>query len=167
MIFTTDDLCIKYIHNFSLFDEIKEKYPDFKLIAFTISNFENKESLKDDQQFKEWYSQREEWVEIAVHSFDHMYPPDGDRDDQRMCIEKALLGLKEYLPEEYGYRSPGWQTTSKTVTYLKELGFSYIAYENKIKDLKSDTIREEKVANSHLYDEQSIRRFYEILQNTH
>lgn len=162
MIFTVDDLCLKYLENFILFDEIKKKYPSFKLIAFTIGNFENKENLKDSERFKQWFSERKDWVEIAVHSFDHLYPPDGDRENEEEWIEKALNSLKIFLPKEYGYRSAGWQTTNKTLGILKKLGFSYIAYENKINYFNQQKI-EYGIINSHLYDQNSIKKMYEIL----
>lgn len=165
MKYTVDDLCLEYLDNFKYFDEIKSNNPEFKIIAFTISNFKNKESLKERSLFKDWYQQHKSWVEIAVHSFDHMYPPDGDRDDQAVWIEKARDELKDFLPEKYGYRSPGWQTTNQTITILKQLGFSYIAYENKIRDIENDMILPDRIFNSHLYDINSIRRIHEILQN--
>ena len=55
MIVTTDDLCLEYLNNFILFDDIKKLYPDFKIIAFTIGNFKNKENLSESKHFKDWY----------------------------------------------------------------------------------------------------------------
>lgn len=159
--YTVDDLCLKYLENFTLFDEIKKEFPKFRLIAFTISNFNNKENLGESKEFKYWYLQHKDWVEIAVHSYDHLYPPDGDRENQEYWIKKAYDNLCRFLPKQYGYRSPGFQTTSGTEGILKKLGFSYIAYETKIKNLITNTI-EHGVINSHLYDKKSI---YEILQD--
>jgi peptidoglycan/xylan/chitin deacetylase (PgdA/CDA1 family) len=164
MIITVDDLCLEYLDNFPLFDEMKVKYPDLKITAFAIGNFKNREPLEGDKIFEEWYRKRSHWVEIAVHSYDHLYPPDGDRDDEELWITKALHSLKVFLPQEYGYRSPGWQTTNKTEGILRKLGFSYIAYEDKIKYLNINKI-EYGVVNSHLYDIDSIKRIYEVLQN--
>lgn len=166
MIFTVDDICLEYMHHFVLFDEMKANYQEFKLIAFTISNFKNKEDLATSKQFEKWYKEHSDWVEIAVHSYDHDEIPDGDREDEALWIEKAYKGLRRYLPKEYGYRSPGWQTTNKTESILKKLGFSYIAYETKIKYLNTNLIKQ-GIVNSHIYDTQSIRRMYEILQNNH
>lgn len=162
MIITTDDLCLEYLDNFKYFDELKQIKKDLKMIAFTISNFKNHENLSQSPIFETWFEKHKDWVEIAVHSYDHYGLPDGDREDEELWITKALNGLKPYLPENYGYRSPGWQTTNKTVSILKKLGFSYIAYESKIKDLKKDIIIETNIINSHLYDVPSIRRIYEI-----
>lgn len=163
MIITTDDLCLEYLDNFVLFDGLKKLYPDFKMIAFTIGNFKNKEALAGNPKFQEWYNERKEWVEIAVHSYDHDKIPDGDRGDEGEWIKKAYESLKDFLPKEYGYRSPGWQTTNKTEGILRDLGFSYIAYETKIKYFKGHIIN--NIINSHLYDVESIRKIYEILQN--
>jgi len=164
MIYTVDDLCLEHLNNFKYFDDIKEQKPDFKLIAFTISNYKNNENLSKSKVFKEWFEEHKDWVEIAVHSYDHEYPPDGDRENQEKWIKKALDNLKLFLPKEYGYRSPGWQTTCKTVPILKKLGFSYIAYETKIKDLKNNKIINTNIINSHLYDVNSINKIKEVLK---
>lgn len=156
MIYTVDDLCLSYLDNFVYFDRIKEKNSDFKIIAFTIANFKNKELLSESSIFKDWFEKHKSWVEIAVHSYDHDGLPDADREDEEYWIQKALNSLKPYLPERYGYRSPGWQTTNKTVPILKKLGFSYIAYETRIKDLKEDKIIGIQIINSHLYDIKSL-----------
>jgi predicted deacetylase len=161
MVITVDDLCLSYLDNFKHFDKLKERSPSLKVTAFAIANYKNNELLSESVTFKDWYERHKDWVEIAVHSYDHDSIPDGDRDDEAYWIEKALESLRPFLPVEYGYRSPGWQTTNRTVPILKNLGFSYIAYESKIKDLKRDEIVETNVLNSHLYDVGSIERIGE------
>jgi predicted deacetylase len=163
MIYTVDDLCLEYLDNFILFDSLKKLYPEFKIIAFTIANFKNKENLRDSQLFKDWYDKRKDWVEIAVHSYDHDGIPDGDRENEKEWIEKGLISLKDFLPKEYGYRSPGWQTTNRTEEILKGLGFAYIAYESKIRYFDGRVVN--NIINSHLYDVKSIKKIYEILKN--
>jgi len=163
IIITTDDLCLEYLPNFFYFDEMKKEFPDLKVIAFTISNFRNKERLRDSRLFKDWWEKHLDWVEIAVHSYDHLYPPDGDRSDEEYWIKKALDELQPFLTDNYGYRSPGWQTTNKTESILKELGFSYIAYESKIKYFKGRIVN--NIINSHIYDLTSIKKIYEVLKN--
>ena len=164
MIFTLDDLCLSYLDNFKYFDYIKNCFPAFKLIAFTIANFKNNELLLESNIFKKWFQKHQNWVEIAVHSYDHTYPPDGDRNNEEYWIKKALNNLKPFLPKQYGYRSPGWQTTNQTIPILKKLRFSYIAFEDKINYLKEKRI-EIKIINSHLYDQNSIQKMYEVLKN--
>jgi predicted deacetylase len=162
MLITVDDLCLSYLENFKVLDDLKAKHPDLRITAFTIANFKNKENLAESEEFKKWLD-KHKWVEIAVHSYDHDEIPDGDREDEELWIKKALDGLRPFLPENYGYRSPGWQTTNKTVGILKKLGFSYIAYESKVKDLKTDQITELNIINSHLYDIPSLERIGERL----
>src|SRR3990167_594891 len=94
---TTDDLCLSYLDNFKYFDEIKQKHPEFKIIAFTIGNFNNEELLTESDIFKTWYEQHKDWVEIAVHSYDHQFPPDGDRQDEEYWIKKGLDSLRPFL----------------------------------------------------------------------
>ena len=165
MTFTTDDLCLSYLKNFKYFDKIKEEVPEFKMIAFAIGNFNNDELLLESPVFKTWFEEHRDWVEIGVHSYDHEYPPDGDRDNEGSCIEKAIRSLMPFLGKDWIYRSPGWQTTNKTVPTLKKLGFKYIAYETKVNDIQEEKTVETQVFNSHLYDINSIRRIHEILQN--
>ena len=169
MFFSVDDLCLSHLDKFELFDKIKARHPSFKLVAFTIANNKNNELLTHSKTFKAWYLCHKDWVEIAVHSYDHEYPPDGDRNNEGKWIKKARDSLRPFLPAKYGYRSPGWQTTNKTVPILKKLGFSYIAYETVVKDTQKDIIIERQVTNSHLYDIDSIKRLgviaNEILQH--
>lgn len=166
MIITTDDLCLSYLDNFRYFDEIRNKKKDFEVVAFTIGNFKNKENLRDSGKFIKWFEEHRDWVEIAVHSYDHLPPPDGDRHNEETWIRKALVSLKPFLPKKYGYRSPGWQTTNKTVPILKKLGFSYIAYESRIADIQTNKIINKGIINTHLYDTKQLRRLKnEILQD--
>ena len=163
MIVTVDDLCLSYLDNFAYFDEIKSRYPKLKLTAFAIANRNNEELLVESSIFKTWFNQHQDWVEIGVHSYDHQYPPDGDRDDEKYWIKKARDSLKPFLPTEYSYRSPGWQTTIKTIPILEELGFRYMYYEGRVRDLKEKTIVETDIFNSHLYDVNSIKRLKEVM----
>jgi len=158
MLFTVDDLCLSHLDNFKYFDEIKSCYPKLDIIAFAIANYKNEELLVESSLFKAWFEKHKDWVQIGVHSYDHEYPPDADRDDEENWIKKAKDGLEPFLPEWPTYRSPGWQTTSKTIPILKKLGFRYIAYESKVADIIENRIVETQVINSHLYDVKSIER---------
>lgn len=159
---------MSYLDKFNYFDIIKREYPEFKLIAFTIGNFNNRELLSDSPIFRSWYESHKEWVEIGVHSYDHQYPPDGDREDEAYWIKKATDSLKSFLGKEWIYRSPGWQTTNQTIEILRQLGYTRIAYQTRINNIKTNQTIESEVINSHLYDIYSIKevkRRYEILQN--
>lgn len=158
MILTVDDLCLSHLDNFTSFDEAKREQPDLTMIAFAIANFRNREPLMESERFLDWFEEHQDWVEIAAHSYDHLPPPDGDREDQAFWIEKAMLELSLFLGVRYGYRSPGWQTTAKTVPILQELGFSWMAYQFKIVDVNTREIVSDKIINSHLYDVESMKR---------
>jgi predicted deacetylase len=163
MTITTDDLCLSYLDKFNYFDIIKQRLPNFKMIAFAIGNFNNHELLSASPLFASWYELHKGWVEIGVHSYDHQYPPDGDRDDEKVWIKKATDSLRPFLKENWIYRSPGWQTSNKTVSILRELGFTRIAYENRINNIKTNQTEETVVINSHLYDISSLLKIKEYL----
>ena len=164
MIFTTDDLCLSHLDNFFHFETIKHEFPNFEIIAFAIANYQNNEPLLESSVFKEWFEKHKDWVEIGVHSYDHDTVPDGDRPDEEVWIKRAVEGLRPFLPSEWIYRSPGWQTTNKTAPILEKLGCTFIAYESKIVNIKLKSIFETNVINSHLYDLPSIKRIYNILK---
>jgi len=135
MIFTTDDVCPSNLKYFSYWERVRQKYPNMKLIAFTIANYNLVENVSVSTEFKEWFEKNKDWVEVAVHGYDHMYKPEAERDDPEFenCIMKALSILKPFLPEKYGYRSPGFQWSVRTEPLMKKYGFSWIAYDDSIK----------------------------------
>jgi len=132
-ILTTDDLCLSNLKYFKYFDEMKSCLPNLKMIAFTIANYNNAENVSESKEFNEWYQCHKDWVEIAIHGYDHLYPPEAERDDFEKYVEDALDILRPYLPKEYGYRSPGFKFSVRIEPTLKRLGFSYVAYREHIK----------------------------------
>lgn len=128
----TDDVCPSNLRFFRYIDRVKEKYPDLKVIAFTIANYKN-QRVDESKEFKDWYKEHKYWVEIAVHGYDHSFPPEAEREDFEECVEKALEILRPFLPKEYGYRSPGFQFTVRMEPILRKLGFAYVAYRNILK----------------------------------
>ncbi len=144
---TTDDLCLSNLKYFKYWDKVKEKYPELKLIAFTIANYQYKENLKWSREFKKWYEKHKDWVEIHPHGYDHTSPQEGFRDDQKKLIKKSLRILKKYLPEQVLYRPPGFKYLNWTEGAVRELGFAGIAYQDKIKYFNG---KEYPVFNTHL-----------------
>jgi predicted SAM-dependent methyltransferase len=132
-VFTTDDVCPSFLQFFKYWDKVHEKYPERKVIAFTIANFAHKENIAESKEFREWFEARKDWVEVAVHGYDHLYPPEAERDDFPELVEKSLEILKPFLPKEYGYRSPGFKFSVRIEPVLKKLGFAYVAYAEHIK----------------------------------
>lgn len=150
MILTTDDLCLTNLKYFEYWDKVKEKRPELKIIAFTTANYQLKEDLSKSKEFKDWFKKHEDWVEIAVHGYDHLSPPEVERDNLEELITKSLNILKEFLPEKYGYRSPGFKFSVTLEPILKKLGFSYIAYHEHIKVFKNNSLI--PVLNTHCCD---------------
>ena len=106
VIFTTDDLCPSNLKYFKFWDKIRKANPELKLIAFTIANFKGKENVKDSKEFYEWWEIHKDWVEIGVHGYDHLFPPEGERANQEELMEKARDILLPFLPENHLYRPP-------------------------------------------------------------
>lgn len=150
MIYTTDDLCLSNLHFFTYWDLVKKRKPDLKLIAFTIANRNYREDVGKSKDFKHWYGEHKEWVEIGVHGYDHGYPPEGDRDDHEELIRKSLEILQPFLPEKFLYRAPGFQTTCRTEPICKALGFAGIAHQTRIKYFDGHV--EEDILNTHCCD---------------
>lgn len=150
MIYTTDDVCPSNLKYFEYWERVKEKKPDLRLIAFTIANFNFIEPVDASVEFRDWFNKSKDWVEVAVHGFDHTYPPEAERDDFEDCVEEALRILKPFLPEKYGYRSPGFKFTIRMEPVLKKLGFSYVAYGDRIKYFNGGV--EASLYNTHCCD---------------
>lgn len=133
-VLTTDDVCMSNIIRYwKYWFEIKEQYPDTKLLAFVIANNQGEEDISKSLEFRSWYIANKDWVTIGVHGYDHMMPQEGFREDQEVYIAKALDTLRTFLPENYLYRPPGFRFMAKTEGILKRLGFAGIAHQTRIK----------------------------------
>jgi len=140
MIYTTDDLCPSNLKYFKYWDKAKELKPDLKLIAFTIADYQGKEDVSESKEFIDWFEDHRGWVELGVHSLEHTYPPDAERDDFSEVLGKALEILKPFLPDKYMYRSPGFQSTVRMPAILRYYGFTYQAYEDRIRNLNTNRL---------------------------
>ena len=150
MIITTDDLSLEHLKFFRYWDEIKARHPDLQLIAFTIANHRGDQDVSKSSEFKSWWEAHKDWVEIGVHGYDHLYPPEQERDNAEELVAKSLEILRSFLPEEFLYRPPGHQRTIHTEPMLKKLGFAGIAYQTRIRLFMGEII--EGVLNSHCCD---------------
>lgn len=155
MYFTCDDIAIQYANQLGKLDQLKDQYPDFKVTCFVIAK-----GL--DLKLIEWLKQ--DWIEVAVHGYDHDYPPECEREDKSERIKKALAILKPLLPDQFGFRPPGFQITGTTYPILRELGFWYIAHQTKIQPLKQvNNFNPDILINSHIYDNNiGIRKYGEF-----
>ena len=148
LIITTDDFCPSNIKYFKYWERVRECHPDMSLTVFTIANYQHKENVRESSEFNEWFEKNKDWCEVAVHGYDHLYPPEVFRDDLEECINKSLDILLPYLPKKYGYRSPGFRFTNKLEPILKKLGFAWVAYQNNIKYF-NDNVLSGPLLNTH------------------
>ena len=130
---TTDDVCPSNLRFWKCWNELKKKFPSLKVVAFVIANYQNREPVSENKDFLNWFEETKDWVEIGVHGWDHMYPPECERKDQDILIKNALDELKPFLPKRFLYRPPGFQVTNQTEVIVKKLGFAGIAHQDRIK----------------------------------
>lgn len=133
LIVTTDDVSPSTLSNWTYWDKVKVRNPNLMVIAFVTANFHHQENVFESDVFKRWFDEHKDWVEIGVHAYDHMKPPEGERDDYDECVKKSLEILRPFLGDNILYRPPGFQTTCKTEPMIKSLGFVGIAHQNRIK----------------------------------
>jgi len=142
VIFLIDDICPENLKYWKYMEELHQKYPNNKVIAFVIANNKNEGPIRGSTLFKPWYDLVKNWVEIGVHGWDHEKLQEGWREDQEKYIKMALDELRPYLPERFLYRAPGFRTLAKTEGILKKLGFTGIAHQARIKYFDTGEIKE-------------------------
>lgn len=171
---TTDDLCIRNIKMWDIFDEMKKEYPHLKVTAFTIAKFKNLESEnlafgKSGEQFLNWYSERSNWIEIALHGFTHNFPPEFLRwkEYQKKTIEDSWKTLHLFLPAHIGLRPPGSKFNEFTKQACIDLDLSYIALSDQLISLKPTKAMKCTLINSHLTPNQndSLDKIRKDLEN--
>ncbi|RPI56419.1 MAG: hypothetical protein EHM49_00055 [Deltaproteobacteria bacterium] len=132
-VLTTDDVCPSNLKYWNYWLEIKEQYPETKLIAFVIANYRGIENISRSSEFFDWWVANKDWVTVGVHGYDHLRPQEGFREDQEAYIQAATNILKPFLPENFLYRPPGFRVLAKTEGILRKLGFAGIAHQTTIK----------------------------------
>lgn len=154
MIITTDDVCPENLQYWKYWEQIKVVNPEIRIHAFVIANFKNEQNVSESQEFKDWYEENKYWVTVGVHGYDHLSPPEWDRDDAPELVKKSLEILRPFLPEKFVYRPPGFQRTIHLEPTLRELGFAGVAYERRFRFFQPDGKVQivEKVLNSHCCD---------------
>lgn len=150
MIFTTDDVCPSNLKFFEFWKLVKSSRKDLHLLCFVIANYQNREDVSKSDEFKTWFEENKGWVTIGVHGYDHLFPPEGERDNHEELVLKSIDILKPFLPDKFLYRAPGFQTTCFTEPMLKKLGFAGIAHQTRIKYF--DGGFDEQIVNTHCCD---------------
>jgi len=144
MFFVVDDIGIKYLNQLYKLESLKKRYSNLRVTCFVIAKDLTPELIR-------WLKQ--DWIEVAVHCYEHTNPPECERNDKEERIKMALNILKPLLPEKFGFRAPGFQMTATTYPILRKLGFWYIAHQNRIQLLKEiDDFQQDVLINTHIYD---------------
>jgi len=136
VILAVDDVCLENLKYWKYVEEIHDKYPNLKIIAFVIANFKYEQNVSNSEIFRDWYNKFRGWIEVGVHGYDHLSPPEQERTDAEYFVKKSLEILNPFLPKEFVYRPPGHQRTVKTEPMLKRIGFAGIAYQGRLKYFK-------------------------------
>ena len=119
-------------------ERLREKVPNLKVNCFVMG--------KDAGQYL-----KQDWIEVGVHGWEHTYPPECERANQREYILKGLKALRPYLPKRFGFRAPGFQMTALTYPILRELGFGFIAHQFRVQPLKGGFAQGD-IINTHIYE---------------
>lgn len=159
-----DDVYPETIQYFWPVKILKKRYPKLHIIAFVVANYGYKQNIQDSPIFKSWFDEYKNIVEIGCHGYDHLYPPEQERDNAKELVKKSLLMLRPYLKENFLYRPPGHQRTIFTEKILKELGFGGIAYQNRIKYFNSGEITE-GILNLHCTHNKFENPIIEVYKN--
>ena len=155
VIFLIDDICPSNLKHWKYMEELHKKYPNNEVVAFVIANNKNNELITESTLFESWWEKTRNWVEIGVHSYDHLKPQEGWREDQEKYMKISLDILESYLPKRFLYRAPGFRTLAKTEGILKKLGFAGIAHQTRIKYFDTGEIKE-NIFNLHCSNDESL-----------
>jgi len=155
MLLMVDDVCEENIGNLKYLDEMHQAFPTMKAVLFTIAKHKNMRPITECKAFVEYFNKNRLWTLIGVHGYDHMAPPEQERDNAEELVKLSIKILKPYLHLGPIYRPPGFQTTIHTEKMLKKLGFGGIANQDNIKWLDGGGYTEGFV-NCHLTENKFI-----------
>lgn len=151
MFLAVDDVCPSNLKYWKYVLEIKDKFPDIKIIAFVIACYKNIENVYESEEFINWFEKNKNSMEVGIHGYDHLYPPEQERNNVEELVEKSLNILRPFLKEKFLYRPPGFQRTINTEKILTKLNFGGIMYQYRIKYFNGGII-EGNIINCHCCD---------------
>lgn len=140
LIITSDDLCPDNMHLWGNWTKLKKEHPRLKVTFFVPAMFQ-KNSRNDvikNKEFKQWYKDNKDWVEVAAHGLYHKLPPEFTKFEhiQEKIIKKMTIKLRKYMPKQKGFKAPFYRCNEVTFKLIKEAGYSYFAHWNTIFFLK-------------------------------
>jgi len=128
MIITTDDFCPKFMHMWKYWEKLKNKWPSFRLTAFIVPNWEGKFPVNKSREFRDWYESNKDWVEVAMHGFDHSFAEcqkyNGKKLQERLT--NGFNTIRDFLPDKWGFKPPYYKYNSECIDFvLEKLGAEY------------------------------------------
>lgn len=168
-------------HRFDLLEELRKRYPTFKITMFTIPwdiriNPQDKGTPITLKKFKPWVNEvkkgiEEGWLDISLHGFTH-----GPREFENLSYDQAQkkIIVAEKMFDNVGiklskmFKAPYWLLSEKAELALTDMGYTVVKdgyYSWNIKDTipKGDLI----LAHGHVHDtcgnglEESLARVME------
>lgn len=129
---TTDDVCPENIRAlWHHWDSLKKYHPLLKVTCFVSGKFHN--TLENDvyasKDFKDWYKERKDWVEVAAHGLHHKLPPEFTKftHHQEKITKAMTTKLRKYLPANPGFKAPFLRMNHKTIDIIQNAGYAYVA----------------------------------------
>ena len=118
---TTDDFCPKFMDSWKYWEELKKVHPNLRITAFVVPRHDNKDEYdcSKSKEFKQWFEKNKDWVEVAVHGFDHSkFECLLSYDEQLERFKKALEIMKPFLPKKWGFKPPYYRYNSDTLEII-------------------------------------------------
>lgn len=165
MIFSTDDLSVCHMEYFKKHvDPIAKKYPNFRIIAFTVPRWHNKSKndLIKNKKFIEFCKERESFLRIAMHGFSHL---SYESKDNELTFKKARK-YYEHLKKQgvhviNGYKPPFYAWNSSSLFNAKKYGFKFFFTQDGLLDLDTYGFAHRRVLNlvdSHTNPDKNVNK---------
>ena len=154
MIFiTTDDFCPKFMEEWKYWDKLKEIFPSLRVTAFVVPRHDDKDEfdVSKSKEFKEWFKEHKDWVEIAIHGYDHSkFECRLSYEEQFERFKKALKIMRPFLPKRWGFKPPYYKYTADTMEIiLEKLGGSYFVTPTRIYTGRGNSFKLANIIESH------------------
>ena len=166
---TMDDIGMVDSEDLYLLDIIKKRMPEMKLTIFVVPLWNGSKPINKDSLFRKWVYINKDWVEVGVHGYRHashygIREGAGTYEQQKRQFAKGKEILREFLPKNCGFKSPGNENNEHTKQVLTDLGFAYWAFEEHIIPLGDNQFEDGAIVTSHINQPLSFK-FWNIKGN--
>jgi len=162
---STDDLCPEHMDFFKKhIDPLARKYPNFRIIAFTVPRWHDKKKndLMKNKKFIEFCRDRKSFLRLAMHGFDHL---SYESKDNLLTFKKSRKYF-EFLREEGlsmvdGYKPPFYAWDSSSLFNAKKVGFKFFFTQDGLIDLETRGFVHRKeigLIDSHVNPNQKVNK---------